>query len=95
MLAVERSLIIAPHLRADAQGLLQPLEALGQRREEQAQAAGLLLVPGGPDAEHRPAARQDIKGRHRPGPLNDLTPGAAPSRRERPGCKRAYLSRTA
>ena len=50
VLAVEGRLVAPPHLQADLQGLLKPLEALGDGRERDAQAARLLLVPGRTDA---------------------------------------------
>jgi hypothetical protein len=49
---------------SDPQRLLQPLEALGQRRERDAQPAALLLVPGGADAEPGATARQHVQGGH-------------------------------
>jgi len=51
VLAAVRGLVAAPHLPADLQRLLQPLESLGNRRERDAEAAGLLLVPGRADAQ--------------------------------------------
>src|SRR5215468_7000490 len=39
VLAIERTLIAVPHLLADEDGLLQALEAFGQRREEQTEPA--------------------------------------------------------
>src|SRR5438876_3357207 len=65
VLALERAVVIAPHLLADAQRLLQPFVALGQRGEEQAQPAGLILVPGRPDAQHRAPAGQHVQRRDR------------------------------
>src|SRR5579872_4520258 len=56
VLAVERRLGARPHLLADEDGLFEPLETLGGGREEQAEAAGLVLVPRRADAEDRPAA---------------------------------------
>ena len=59
--AVEGAVVAAEHLQADLQGLLQPLEALGDRRERDAEPAGLLLVPRRADAEPRPAAGQHVE----------------------------------
>src|SRR5205823_2653671 len=53
-----------PHLQADLQRLLQSLEPFGDWRERNAKAAAFRLVPGGADTEPRPAAREDVKGRH-------------------------------
>src|SRR5205823_10685086 len=44
--AVERAFVVAPHAQADLQRLLQALEPLGQWGKRNAQAAGLLPVPG-------------------------------------------------
>ena len=62
VLAAVGLLVAVPHLQADLQGLLQPLEALRDRRERDAEPARLLLVPGRPDAEPRPAVRQHVEG---------------------------------
>ena len=67
VLAVERPLVAplaGPHAQAGLDGLLEQLEALGERRERQAEALGLLRVVPGADAEHRPAAREDVERRH-------------------------------
>jgi hypothetical protein len=64
MLALVRRLVPAPHLQADLQRLLQPLEPLRDRRERDAQPAGLLVVPGRPDAEPGPAAGEHVEGGH-------------------------------
>jgi hypothetical protein len=50
-------------LQADLDRLLQPLEALGDRREAEPEPLGLLHVPGRADAEARPALREHVKGR--------------------------------
>ena len=60
---VERAVIAAPHLQADAQRLLQPFEPLRQRREQQAQPACFGLVPGRPDAQHGAPAGQHVQCR--------------------------------
>jgi len=62
--AVIGGLVAAPHLQADLQRLLQPLEPLGHRRERDAQPAGLLLVPGRADAQPGPPAGQHVQGGH-------------------------------
>jgi glutaryl-CoA dehydrogenase len=61
VLPVERAVILAPHLQADAQRLIEPFEPFGKRREEQAEPVCFGLVPGRPDAQHRPAARQHVQ----------------------------------
>jgi hypothetical protein len=63
--AFEGGVVPAPHLQADLQRLFQALEALGQWREEEAEPCSLLLVPGGSDPEHRPAAGEHVEGRDR------------------------------
>ncbi len=59
--ATERSLVAAPHLQADLQGLLKPLEPLSNRRERDAEPLGLLLVPGRADAKPGAAAREHVE----------------------------------
>ncbi len=63
MLALEGPVVVAPHLLADAHGLVEPLEALARRREQQAEAARLLLVPGRADAEPAAPAGDDVERR--------------------------------
>ena len=60
--AVERAVVVTPHLQANLQDLFQPLEALGQRWEKQVEAACLVLVPGGADAQPRPSSRKHVEG---------------------------------
>ncbi len=55
--AVVGAVVVRPHLQADLQRLLEALEALGRRWEEQPEPAGLRLVPRRADAEHRPGRR--------------------------------------
>ena len=50
-----------PHLVREAQRVLQPLEALAQRREREAQALRLVDVPGRTDPEPGPTAGQDVE----------------------------------
>ena len=59
---VERPVVVAPHLPADLQRLLQPLEALGDGRVRHAETAVLALVPCRPDAEHGPPPGQYVEG---------------------------------
>jgi pimeloyl-ACP methyl ester carboxylesterase len=60
---VVRSFVATPHPQGDLERLLQPFEPLGDRREIEPEAAGLLLVPGGADAEPGAPIREDIEGR--------------------------------
>jgi drug/metabolite transporter (DMT)-like permease len=62
VLALVGAVVVAPHLLADLQRLLEPLEPLGDRRVRHAEGAVLALVPGRADAEHRPAAGQHVEG---------------------------------
>ncbi len=61
VLALVGAVVVAPHLLADLDGLLKALEPLGERRVRHAERAVLALVPGRADAEHRPAAGQDVE----------------------------------
>ncbi len=63
VLAAEGSLVAPPHLQADLQRLLEPLESLGEGRERDAKAARLLLVPRRADAQPGPTAREHVKRR--------------------------------
>ena len=66
MMALERLLVAAlavPHPEADLDGVLEDLEPLAEGRVGEAQADGLLLVVARADAEHHPAAGQDVEGR--------------------------------
>jgi hypothetical protein len=73
--ALVGTLVAAPHLVRDLQQFLEPLEALGQRRERDAEALclegrarpGRRDVPrcARPGAEDHPAAGQHVEGRHR------------------------------
>ena len=56
-----RPVVVAPHLLADLQRLLQPLEPLADRHHRHAQAALLPLVPGRADAQPGPAAGQHVQ----------------------------------
>ena len=58
----ERRSFVAEHGPADPERLLETVHPLGDGREVDAEAVVLLLVPGGPDAEHGPPPRQDVEG---------------------------------
>ena len=73
MLAREGGVVPAPHLPADEDRLLEALEPLRDRREQQAEAGRLLGVPGGADAEDRAPARQHVERGHRLGEQAGLT----------------------
>lgn len=60
--ALERAVVVAPHLPADLQRLLQAFEPLGHGRERHPQPAVLPLIPGSADPELSPATRQHIQG---------------------------------
>jgi hypothetical protein len=49
----------------DPERLLEHLEALAEWREREPQAPRLILVPGRPDPEPGPPARQDVERRRR------------------------------
>jgi hypothetical protein len=61
---LERTLVLAPHLQADLQGLLETLEALAQRREGEPESLCLLLTPRRADTQPGAPARQHVKGGH-------------------------------
>ena len=56
VLTFERAVVVAPHLPADVQRLLQPLQPLKGGGKEQAEPARFLLVPCRTDAQHRATA---------------------------------------
>jgi hypothetical protein len=62
VLPVVRAVVVAPHLQADLQRLLEALEALGDRWVRHAEPAVLALVPGGADAELGAATGEDVEG---------------------------------
>src|SRR3981189_3006482 len=65
MLSLEGSVVLrVPHLLADSQRFLQPLEPFGYRWEGNAEATMLPLVPGGTDPERGPAAGQHVERGH-------------------------------
>src|SRR5438094_9116722 len=70
VLAPERLFAAAfafPHLLADLECLLEPLEPLLDWRERNAEAAALRLVPGGADAQPGATAGEDIESGDRLG----------------------------
>src|SRR5438874_6940159 len=70
VLATERLFAAAfalPHLLADLECLLEPLEPLLDWRERDAEAAALGFVPGGADAEPGAAAGEDVERSNRLG----------------------------
>jgi hypothetical protein len=65
VLAGHGRLLLGEHRAGDAQRVLEPLEALGDRRELVAERPVLVLEPGGADTEHRtPAGEHVERGRH-------------------------------
>ena len=82
--ALVRAVVVAPHLQADLDRLLEPLEALGRRRERHAEAAVLALVPRRADAELGPAARHDVERRHRLGQQPGMAVGHAGDEQAQP-----------
>ena len=62
-----RRFVAAPHPQADLERLLQPLEAFPEGREGNSKSAALRLVPGCPDAQPCPAAREHVERGHRLG----------------------------
>ena len=61
---LERSVVVAPHLLADPERLLEPLVALAQRGERHPEPEVLALVPGRTQPELGPPTREDVEGRH-------------------------------
>ena len=61
--ASSRPALALPHPVGDLERLLEHLEPLAERREREPERPRLVLVPGGPDAEPGPAARQDVERR--------------------------------
>src|SRR5215210_868045 len=59
--------LTAPHPQADLDRLLEYLEALFERREGNSEAARLLFVMAGPDAEPGPPPREHVQGGYRLG----------------------------
>ena len=81
MLALAAALAL-PHRVGDLERLLEHLETDAEGREREAEAARLVLVPGGTDAEPGPAARQDVE---RGGGLHPQAPGFGSGRRRPSG----------
>src|SRR6201999_1146167 len=54
--------VVAPHLLADLQCLLEHFEPFAHGRVWDAEGDVLALVPGGADPEHRSATRQHVEG---------------------------------
>ena len=63
--AREAGLLAAQHRQDDLQGLLQLLEAIGERSELDAKGVMLQLEPTGTNAQLGAAARHDVESRHR------------------------------
>jgi len=61
VLAVEGAVVRAPHLPADAQGLLQALEAFGHRRKGHAEPCVFALVPSRADTQQCSSSGQDVQ----------------------------------
>jgi hypothetical protein len=75
--ALERPLVVAPHLQHDLDGLLEPFESLGHRRVRHAEGMMLAVVPGGADAEERPSLAQHVEGRRDLGQKSGVPVGHA------------------
>lgn len=61
VLSGKGAVVAAPHLQADPQRFLQPLETLGQWRKGHAEARVLALVPCRAEAEFRTALREHVE----------------------------------
>ena len=75
--AVERRRLLGEHGPADLQRLLQAVEPLAGRREVEAQALVLHVVPGRPDAEDGPSRADDVERRHDLGQVGRVAVGDA------------------
>ena len=83
--AREAGRLLAEHGPADLQGLLEALHALGDRREVEAVARVLVVVPGRADAEDGPARGDDVEGRHHLGQIGRVAVGDARHHRAEAG----------
>ena len=77
MPAGEAGSLLAEHGPADLQCLFQALHALGDRRESEAVACVLVLVPCRADAENGPTGGDDIERRHNLGQVGGVAVGDA------------------
>ena len=75
--AVERRRILGEHGPADLQCLLQPVQPLPVRREIEAQAFVLHVVPGRADTEDGPPRAEDVERRHDLGQVGRVPVGDA------------------
>src|SRR5439155_3910484 len=60
-LALEASLVAVPHLQAETDGVLEPVEALGNGRKRDAETLCLVFVPSSANTEHPTSAGQDVE----------------------------------
>src|SRR5207248_2979771 len=63
LFALETRLVALPHLQAQAEGVLEPLEPLGDGLKRDAEALRLVFVPPRTDAEHPAAPGQHVQCR--------------------------------
>ena len=63
MRAVERSVVVAPHLKTDLQRLFKSFESFGHGWERYAEASVLTLVPRGAETEFRSSRREHVECR--------------------------------
>src|SRR3990170_4846307 len=61
VLALEGTVIVAPHLVGDLESVFEAFEALLQRREIDTEAMVLAVEPGGADTEPGAATREDVE----------------------------------
>ena len=73
--ALVGAVVVAPHLFANLQRLLEPLKALRHGRKRNTQPQVLAFVPGSTDAEFRSSTRQHVQGRYRLGQQPGVTVG--------------------
>jgi hypothetical protein len=81
---LERRPLLGEHPSADRERLVQAVHPLADPREVEAVALVLRLVPGRPDPQDRPAARDDVQRGHGLGEKRRVAVGDAGDQRPQP-----------